>query len=354
MWDFADRLPVNDRSNIVSLGEGMTPLLPARMFPGRKILWKNEGANPTGSQKDRAISVAISVAHEAGFEKVLTVSTGSVGFSCAAYSARAGLPCVVLVPHGTPTERMVPMLALGAKVSLVDATFGEIETMLDRLDLTSWYEASTIQRRNNYQSEGPKTIAYEIVQQLGHAPDWLVVPVGGGGTLFGIWKGFEELHRDALIPRVPRILAVQSRRFNLLERAAKRESIFERDVQDLLPDEHEATVLRNLKHAYPPDARNAMRAMRASDGIAVSITDEDALAAQLELARREGIFCEPSAAVPVAALSRAIAEERIKSDETAVAIITGSGLREPGVLPNLKPFFVPVVTEMMLDRLIGK
>lgn len=354
MWDFADRLPVTDRSSIVSLGEGATPLLPARIFPGRKVFWKNEGANPTGSQKDRAISVAISVARQARLEKVLTVSTGSVGFSCAAYSARAGLPCVVLVPNSTPIERMVPVLALGAKVVMVDSTFGGIEAMLDRLDLVRWYETSTIQRRNGYQSEGLKTIAYEIVWQLGYAPDWIVVPVGGGGTLFGIWKGFQELRRDSLIPSSPRLLAVQSRQFNLLERARKRENVSEREVQDLLPDEHEATVSRNLKHAYPPDAPSAMRAIRASDGLVMSVTDEDALGAQLALGRREGIFCEPSAAVPMAALSRAIAEERIKLSETVVAIVTGSGLRELGVLTDLKPAFASKIDEITLDRILER
>ena len=182
MWDFGDRLPLRNWRNVVSLGEGVTPLLSARSFPDRAVFWKNEGANPTGSQKDRAVSVAISVAREHGFERVVTASTGSVGLACAAYCARAALPCIVLVPNGTPVERLRPIIAFGAKVVLVDTTFQHIEHVLATLDPLRWYQASTIQRRNCYQSEGPKTIAYEIVLQMGQAPDWLVVPVGGGGS----------------------------------------------------------------------------------------------------------------------------------------------------------------------------
>lgn len=352
MWDFADRLPVQDPANIVTLGEGATPLLPARLFEGREVYWKNEGANPTGSQKDRAISVAISVAKEAGFERVVTVSTSSVGFACAAYCARAGFPCVVLVPKGTPAERLRPMLAFGAQVAVIEATFTEIEGMLDAINLTGWYEASTIQKRNCYQSEGPKTIAFEIVQQLEKAPDWVVVPMGGGGTLSGIWKGFEELKRDGLIDRVPRLLAVQSRRFNLFERYGIRSSILEDDVSSLIPDESEVTVLRNLKHAYPPDAASAMRALHATNGTVISVTDKDALSAQLAIARSDGIFCEPSSAVAAAAIARAIDDGLAKRDECIVGLLTGSGLRETSVLSTLEPKSLSRIDEGTLEQLV--
>lgn len=352
MWDFGDRLPVHESRNVVSLGEGMTPLLAAHIFPECSVFWKNEGANPTGSQKDRAVSVAISVAREHGFERVVTASTGSVGLACAAYCARAAMPCVVVMPNGASAERLRPMLALGAKAVVVNATFGEIEHALAALDPSRWYQASTIQRRNCYQSEGPKTIAYEILLQMGRAPDWLVVPVGGGGTLFGIWKGFDELRRDGLIDRTPRIIGVQARSFNFLERVGIRAAIDESEVLPLVPDERETTVSRNLKHGFPPDAHSAMRALHATNGAVLSVTDEEALSAQLTLARREGIFCEPSAAVALAAVARAFAQGWIASGDSVVGVVTGSGFRELGVLSDLKPHHAAVINEAELERLL--
>jgi threonine synthase len=351
MWDFGDRLPVRDSRNIVSLGEGMTPLLSASSLAQHDVFWKNEGANPTGSQKDRAISVAISVAKEHGFERVVTASTGSVGLACAAYCARADMPCVVLVPSGTPVERLRPILAFGAKVILVDTTFEQIERVLATLDPSRWYQASTIQRRNCYQSEGPKTIAYEIALQLGRAPDWLVVPVGGGGTLFGIWKGFDELHRDGVIDKTPRMIGVQGRSFNFLERVGIVEAIDEDKVAHLIPDERVMSVLRNLKHGFPPDAHSVMRALQATAGRIVSVTDEEALSAQLSFARREGIFCEPSAAVTQVAVSRAIDEGWIAPADSVVGVITGSGMREPGVLSHLEPCYAATIDEVTLERI---
>jgi threonine synthase len=353
IWDFSDRLPVRDPRNIVSLGEGMTPLLSARSFPQRAVFWKNEGANPTGSQKDRAVSVAISVALEHGFERVVTASTGSVGLACAAYCARAALPCVVLVPSGTPVERLRPILAFGAKVVLVDTTFEHIERVLATLDPLRWYQASTIQRRNCYQSEGAKTIAYEIVMQLDGAPDWLVVPVGGGGTLFGIWKGFDELQRDGVIHKVPRMIGVQGRSFNFLERVGIVEVIDEDKVAHLIPDEQAMSVLRNLKHGFPPDAHSAMRALQATAGHVLSVTDEEALTAQLSFARSEGILCEPSAAVTQVAVTHAIDQGWVAPGDRIVGIVTGSGMREPSVLSHLEPDYAVTIDQRTLERIVG-
>ena len=246
------------------------------------------------------------------------------------------------------------MLAFGAKVVLVDATFEDIEHILATLDPLRWYQASTIQRRNCYQSEGPKTIAYEILLQMGRAPEWLVVPVGGGGTLFGIWKGFDELRRDGLIDKTPRMIGVQARSFNFLERAGIVATIDERAVAPLIPDEREMTVLRNLRHGFPPDAHSAMRALQATDGRILSVTDEESLSAQLTFARREGIFCEPSAAVTLVAVARAFDQGWVAPEDSVVGIVTGSGLREPGVLSDLEPHYAAAIDEAELERLVRK
>lgn len=243
------------------------------------------------------------------------------------------------------------MLAFGAKVVTTDETFERIEQVLSRLDPARWYQASTIQRRNCYQSEGPKTIAYEITLQVGHSPDWLIVPLGGGGTLFGIWKGFNDLLAEGLVERVPRFLGVQAHAFNFLERIGISATIDEASCSHLVPDEKTATVCRNLKHGFPPDAYSAMRALHATEGKVVSVTDEDALAAQRRLAHEEGLFCEPSSAVVPVALRRALSEGWVRPEETVVGVITGSGLREPGVLSDLEPTRIAELSVSAIERL---
>jgi threonine synthase len=354
-WDYFERLPLNDRRNIVTLGEGMTPLLAAKHAGRSRIFWKNEAANPTGSQKDRAVSLAISVAVENSFRRIIVASTGSVGVSCAAYCAKAGLPCLVVVPRSTPIERLLPMLAFGAKVLAFPGTFAQIKELLERLDPARWYQASTVERYNCYQGEGPKTIAFEIFQQLGQIPDWIVVPVGGGGTLHGIWKGFVELAHDGLAEGVPRIVGVQSATFNLLERIGKASSPFNATMKALAPDEAIETICRNLKHGVPPDGENALRAVRSCGGRFISVADADALSWQLRLAREEGLFCEPSSAVTGAAMARLLSDATIKPGETAVGVLTGAGLRETSVLSGLAPIkFAAPITPVDLESLYEK
>lgn len=352
MWDFADRLPVPNHDSIVSLGEGMTPLVRSRFYNNRKIFWKNESINPTGSQKDRAISVAMSVARYHRETRVITASTGSVGLACAAYAARANLPCIVIVPDSTPVERLRPMLVFGAIVVSVRYTFEQIEEFLAILDRKIWYQASTIQRCNPYQSEGPKTIAFEIFIQSGGVPDWMVVPLGGGGTIFGIWKGFEEMRADGIVDKVPRLLGVQAREFNLLERLGVRPTIDLAKAAKILPDERNETISRNLKHGFPPDGQAAMQALYQSGGAILSVTDEDALKSQIMLARHEGIFCEPSSATVLAAVQMASERKLIQNSESVVCLITGSGLRETGVLRDLEPISLNSLDEEGLAKLI--
>lgn len=333
IWAYASLLPVVEPGNIVSLGEGATPLLPAGKDWGCRLLWKNESQNPTGSQKDRALSVAISKARELKVPRVVIASTGSAGLACAAYCARASVPCLVLVPAGTPPERLHPIAALGAHVAEFAGTFVQLEELLAALDgIPTWYEATTKRAANPYQSEAPKTIAYEVVGQLGGSPDWVVVPVGGGGTLFGIWRGFDDLRRLRQITRVPGIIGVQPAQFNTLEVALRRGLATQRDLDTIRMDERVETVARNLKHGAPPDGADALRAIRDSGGTAMSVTDAEALEWQARLAAEEGIFCEPSSATAAAAVRVLVRSGVIRSTDTVVSIITGSGFRELGTL----------------------
>jgi threonine synthase len=352
VWDYAALLPLPRDVAPVTMGEGGTPLIAAGRDRGARVWWKYEGANPTGSQKDRAVSLALTHARAIGARRVAVASTGSVGLACAAYSARAGLPCMILMPRDTPAERMKPMLAFGATVAAVDATFETIERLLRALD-PGWYQASTIAALSPYQAEGPKTIAYEVVASLGRAPDWFVVPVGGGGTLAGIWRGFKDLHRIGRIDRLPRMASVQTATFNALEIGFARGLATMEELAAIAADESRETIARNLKHGVPPDALAALAALRESDGAAISV-DEDAIRRwHLRLAAEEGIFAEPSCAAAPAGIEKLVAAGRIGRADSVVALITGSGLREQGALPPAAPVALPgSVTAAELDDLV--
>ena len=220
MWRFAGLLPLCDERHVVTLDEGGTPLLPSRLELGCTVYWKDETRNPTGSQKDRALSVAISKAREFNVPATLVVSTGSVALSCAAYAARAGIPCGVVMTKDAPLERVFPVAALGATIFQVAGSIEEgIALLQDACTQYRLYEASTYRRGNPYQNEGIKTIGFETYLDLGRVPDWIVVPVGGGGTIAAIWRAFGELRAMGLIDRLPRMAGVQPRHYNALEMA---------------------------------------------------------------------------------------------------------------------------------------
>jgi threonine synthase len=334
MWDWADLLPVS-ASDAVSLGEGMTPVVPSRLPFACRVSWKNEARNPTGSQKDRAMSLAISHARLTGAGAVIIGSTGSAGLSCAAYCARAGLPCAVLVPRGTPRERVVPIAFHGAKVIEVDGPFEAIEQVLGQLDPARWYQASTVAHVNSVQAEASKTIAWEIAHQCAELPEWVVVPIGGGATIHAIWRGLVELRASGRAHRVPRLVGVQAESFDAVYRAFHMGRSSVRELAEAeLPPVHATTVMRNLKHRIPPDGDLALGAVRASGGTIVTVSDEVALADQARLAAIDAVFCEPSSAVVVAAIERLTAQGTIAAGDRVVAVVTGSGLRELQALPS--------------------
>jgi threonine synthase len=251
-------------------------------------------------------------------------------------AARAGMRSVAFVPRGTPAERLYPVYALGSTVVVVD---DEVDPIVDRVAAMAEdgdvYVSSTARSSNPYQAEGTKTIAYELAEQ-GGVPDWVVVPVGGGGTIAGVWRGFRDLLRLGWIDRLPRLLGVVPRDYNALEIA------FERGLDD--PRDAVAagyapppTDLVKIAHVHPPDGAEGLAAVRDSGGLFVSVTDEEALDAQRRLGRDEGLYVEPSAAATVAGLDRALGDGTIDGDERVVAILSGSGFRETFVSAARRP-----------------
>jgi threonine synthase len=337
MWRYWRLLPILNLEQLVTLGEGATPLLPSRSY-GASVYLKDETRNPTGSHKDRPLAVAINHARALGATTSFVVSAGSTGIANAAFAARAGLRSVTIMSQGAPPARIYPVYAFGSQILEVD---GDIDALIAQVIKIcreqGLYLSSTSRDSNPYQGEGAKTIAYELYEQLGRVPDWIVIPVGGGGTLAAIWRGFLDLQRLGWSDRLPRLVGVQPRAYNALEVALQRG--FETWDEVLALDYSQAppSVQVKLAHGHPPDGLEALEAVRASGGLFLSVTDEAALDAQLTFSRNEGIYIEPSTGVVPAALDRLLATGQIRPDETTVALICGGGFRETFVNTERRP-----------------
>lgn len=302
---YRDRLPLGESTPVVSLGEGSTPLLPAPRLSERLgvELWlKWEGANPTGSFKDRGMTVAVSKALEEGAEAVVCASTGNTAASAAAYAARAGIRAVILQPAGAVAlGKVAQARALGARLLEVRGSF---EDALDAArELARRGTHALVNSLNPYRLEGQKTAAFELADELGRPPDLLALPYGGGGNTCAYALGFEELGAGE-----PRLLAGEA--------AGRAETV--------------ASAIRIVDPAHRAEAEEAIA---ASAGAIVSLTDEEILAAWRDLAHLEGVFCEPASAAGVAAL----AKERPEPGARTVCVITGHGLKDPEAATRLFP-----------------
>ena len=307
---YRDRLPLTDATPVVSLGEGSTPLLPAPRLSERLgvELWlKWEGANPTGSFKDRGMTVAVSKALEEGAQAVVCASTGNTAASAAAYAARAGIPAVILQPAGAVAlGKVAQARALGARLLEVRGSF---EDALDAArELARRGTHALVNSLNPYRLEGQKTAAFELADELGGPPDVLALPYGGGGNTCAYALGFEELGAG-----LPRLLAGEA--------AGRGETV--------------ASAIRIVDPAHRAEAEQAIV---SSGGAVVSLSDEEILAAWRDLAHLEGVFCEPASGAGVAAL----AKKRAEPGTRAVCVITGHGLKDPEAATRLSPSPVSV------------
>jgi len=313
----------------VSLGEGGTPLLRSRRWQG--VWWKDEGRNPTGSHKDRALSLAAAEARAAGARHLAVVSAGSTGLSCAAYAARAGLSAIVLFAVGTAAHRLVPLRALGATLVEVAADIDTAIAALTALDgLHGVRVASTTRSANAVQAVAGRTIAFEIVADLGRSPDRIIVPVGGGGTIAAIHDGFLQLREMGVVDRLPRLIAVVPETYDTLARAFK-EGTPDNSFFSLPQPTGGPTILNKLAHDHPPDGLHALAALRESGGRVLTVSDREAVEAVARMGAAEGMFVEPSSAVALVALERLAGEDGLDSG-TTVALACGHGFREMAVL----------------------
>jgi threonine synthase len=329
IWRYRDLLPVSPAAEPVTLGEGLTPLVRANLDLGARTWWKNEAGNPSGSQKDRAMSVALTRARAVGIEAVFVASAGSTALAAAAYAARAGLRCTVLVGEEASERRLLPIAAYGARILRVRGSVDDALDLLDRaVRAIGLHDVSTRRAGNPAQAEGPKTIAYEIVDALGHVPDWVVVPVGGGGTLAAVWRGFLELRAMGRTDRLPRLASFQPTGYDTFLPALAHGWTTDADLRSNAFVERPPTVQVKIAHTYAPDGAAALAAIRDSGGTAVSVTDAEAMGGVAELAGNEGMFAEPSSGGVVAAVRRLADGGLVGRDETVVGLVGGNGFRE--------------------------
>lgn len=334
MWRWHNRLPVGDSKVPVSLGEGATPLLSADgLVEGIRLYLKDETRNPSGSMKDRAMSVAFTKAREFGSQRSIILSAGGSGIAASVYAARANMTNLVVVPSDVPPLRLLLSHLAGSILVRVDGNVEDALAVVERARRSgAFYEVSTYRKGNPYQAEAQKTIAYEVVEDLGRAPDTMVIPIGGGGTLAGIQQGFQDLLEAGRIERVPRLIGVQNRKFNALQLALEQNLESLEDVLRVAEtiDSSAPTETGGLRHAYPPDGVAALRAVRAVGGDVASVTDDEAVDWQVRLSHAVGILAEPSSTASLAAVAQLAATGRLAVGETVVALITGAGWRDLG------------------------
>ena len=325
MWRFANQLPV-PIEDAVSLGEGATPMVAADGLLPCRLLLKDEARNPTWSFKDRLASIAVSWAKRSGAEVIATSSSGNAGAAAAAFAARAGLPCVVLTFEGVAAPMIAQIRAYGAMVLTLATKDERWAVLTDAVRELGWFPTSPFfgpaVGSNPIGLEGYKTIAYEIAEQLDwRAPDWIVLPVCYGDALFGIWKGFEEMRRWGWVASVPKLIAAEVS--GSLTAAFAGDDAMPPDVPR--NDASLAVSIDVTRGTY-----QALHALKQSGGTAVTLGDEALVDWQRRLAAATGLFVETSSAAALAAVDRLTASEAIGADETVVAVLTASGLKDLG------------------------
>lgn len=325
IWRFRALLPFEADVHPVSLDEGHTPLIRAVNLSGelgvRNLHVKNEGQNPTGSFKDRGMTVSVTRAMQAGVRVLICASTGNTSASMSAYAARAGVTAAIIVPSGkVAAGKMVQATAYGATIIRVDGSFDDALSML--LGTISGLPGfSGMNSVNPYRLEGQKTAAFEIYEQLGFSvPDYVVLPVGNAGNISAIWKGFKELKAFGITEKLPRMVGVQAEGASPIARA------FWKGSDVISPVQSPNTIASAIRIGRPASGKKALAALKESNGMVLTVTDDEITAARRLLSSKEGIFVEPASAAPIAALVEI--GGRLEKDAVVVCVATGNGLKD--------------------------
>src|SRR3989339_1260373 len=334
-------LPVTDNTPIITFYEGNTPLIYAEKLSEMtkcKVYLKFEGANPTGSFKDRGMCMAISKAAEKKFKAVVCASTGNTSASAAAYSARAGMDCIVIIPKGKiALGKLSQAIMHGAKVFEVDGNFDQALELVR--EMGEKYPVEIVNSINPFRIEGQKTGAFEVCNQLGSVPDYHAIPVGNAGNITAYWKGYNEYQKAGKINKLPRMIGFQA------EGAAPivRGHIIEK------PE----TLATAIRIGNPASWKSAVAAAEESNGFIDMVSDLQIIEAYKMIAGKEGIFCEPASAASVAGLLKSVKAGKVPDGSTVVCVLTGHGLKDPdnAILYGEKPTFIPCKISEVAKRL---
>ncbi len=339
--EYFDRLPVTDATPVVTLLEGNTPLIRARELSrrlGLEVFFKYEGVNPTGSFKDRGMTVAMSKALEEGADTVICASTGNTSASAAAYAARAGMRCIVLIPSGAiALGKLSQALMHGARVLAVDGNFDDALRVVR--EIASEHPIVLVNSLNPNRIEGQKTGAFEICDVLGAAPGVHCIPVGNAGNITAYWKGYKEYRDTGVIDSLPRMLGFQA--------AGAAPIVMGHPV------ERPETIATAIRIGNPASWKSAVAAAEESGGSISAVTDQEILDAYHLLSASEGLFVEPASAASVAGLIKARESGQVEPGVTAVCVLTGHGLKDPerAVKESAEPPLVPADPEAILDAI---
>ena len=328
-WKYKQMLP--PVKHMISLGEGGTTLHKAERLAkavGLKELYlKDETRNPTHSYRDRAAALLTSNAIDHGYEALVSATNGNMGASLAAYSAKAGLICHVVVPKVVDVGKLAQMLAYDAVIEefgdIVDDSIRKAAALAKE---TGWYQATA--ELNPLVVEAQKTVSYEIYEQF-EVPDWVLVPMGSGGTIYSLWKGFKELQQLGITKSLPKMVGVQT------EGCAPIVNAFTKGGSESEKACNPYTRALAILVGDPLQSELAVKAINESEGLALTVSDSEILSAELQIAKLEGVFAEPASSATVAALKKLAEEDRISSDSSVACLITGSGLKATDVLQAL-------------------
>ena len=326
---YREYLPVTDKTPIFTLGEGDTPLVKSESVADEvgcdELYFKLESCNPTGSFKDRGMVVAVAKALEEGGDTIVCASTGNTSASAAAYGARCGLTTVIVVPSKYVARgKLAQAITYGARIMLIDGGFDDALRIVR--ELAAKHPVVLVNSVNPYRLEGQKTAAFEIIEDLGAAPDHLFIPVGNAGNITAYWMGFQEAHRMEWISAPPKMMGFEAEGAAAIVKGHPIES----------PD----TVASAIRVGNPASWKKAVKARDESGGTIDSVTDDEILEAYTMMAREEGIFCEPASAASVAGLLKLARGGMRLNQSKVVCVITGSGLKDPDTAVTIEPAFM--------------
>lgn len=316
---YKELLPINERTPLLTLQEGNTPLVRAENLSNEldlDIYFKYEGLNPTGSFKDRGMVMAVAKAMEEGSRTIMCASTGNTSAAAAAYAARGGLNCIVLIPNNNiALGKLAQAIIYGAKVIAIEGNFDRALEIVR--EITAKHPITLVNSVNPYRIEGQKTAAFEVSDQLGKAPDYLAIPVGNAGNISAYWKGFKEYHAMGRIASLPKMIGFEAEGAMAIVKGE--------------PIPNPETIATAIRIGNPASWQTAVAAAQESGGEINYVTDEEILHAYKTIARREGIFAEPASAASIAGVMKKKREGLFKGGETVVCVLTGHGLKDPNI-----------------------